>query len=68
MGGVKTTPQCLVFHKGGYTVPGLFACGEVTGGRHGYNRLGSNAVLDCILFGRKAGKSIADRYKQIVRS
>lgn len=68
MGGLKTTPQCLVFHKGGYIVPGLFACGEVTGGRHGYNRLGSNAVLECVLFGRKAGKSISKRYKEMVRS
>ncbi|MFV0480659.1 MAG: flavocytochrome c [Campylobacteraceae bacterium] len=67
MGGVKTTTKCQVINNDGDIVNGLFAAGEVTGGRHGYNRLGSNAVLDCILFGRVAGKAAADRYKLVVR-
>jgi succinate dehydrogenase/fumarate reductase flavoprotein subunit len=33
----------------------LFAAGEVTGGVHGENRLGGNSLLECVVFGRKAG-------------
>lgn len=32
-------------------IPGLFACGEVTGGVHGGNLVGGNAILDCLVFG-----------------
>lgn len=41
------------------TVPGLFAAGEVTGGVHGANRLGGNALLEAVVFGRLAGQSAA---------
>ena len=68
MGGVHTTVNCEVFNKSGKLIEGLFACGEVTGGRHGYNRLGSNSVVDCIVFGRRAGFAIAERYQTMVRS
>ena len=44
----------------GETIPNLFAAGEVTGGIHGTNRLGSDAVADCITFGRIAGASAAE--------
>ena len=37
-------------------IPGLFAAGEVTGGVHGTNRLGSNAVADCVANGYIAGQ------------
>lgn len=40
-------------------IPGLFACGEVTGGVDGANRVGGNALTNCILFGRKAGDGAA---------
>ncbi|HHY76619.1 MAG TPA: FAD-binding protein [Firmicutes bacterium] len=40
-------------------VPGLFACGEVTGGVDGANRVGGNALTNCVLFGRKAGEAAA---------
>lgn len=40
-------------------VPGLFAAGEVTGGVHGSNRLGGNSLLECVVFGRIAGKHAA---------
>jgi succinate dehydrogenase/fumarate reductase flavoprotein subunit len=40
-------------------IPGLFAAGEVTGGVHGRNRLGGNSLLDCVVFGREAGRSAA---------
>lgn len=63
MGGVKTTIDCEVFsRKTKDIIPGLYACGEITGGRHGYNRLGSNSVLECVIFGRKAGIAIAKRF------
>ena len=43
----------------GEPIPGLFACGEVTGGIHGENRLGGNAIADCMTFGRAAGANAA---------
>ena len=46
-------------HVDGSTVPNLFAAGEVTGGIHGTNRLGSDAVADLAVFGRVAGASAA---------
>ncbi|NLV26934.1 MAG: fumarate reductase subunit A [Methanomicrobiales archaeon] len=49
MGGLRITPFCQT------TLPGLFACGEVTGGVHGANRLGGNALADTQVFGRRAG-------------
>ncbi len=49
-----------VIGKDGKAVPGLFAAGEVTGGIHGANRLGGNAIADIIVFGRIAGKNTAN--------
>jgi fumarate reductase flavoprotein subunit len=43
----------------GSTIPKLYAAGEVTGGIHGSNRLGSNAIPTCIVFGRIAGVNAA---------
>ena len=43
----------------GNVIPGLFAAGEVTGGVHGNNRLGGNAVADFTIFGRIAGQNAA---------
>jgi len=40
-------------------IPGLFAAGEVTGGVHGANRLGGNSLLECVVFGRRAGRGAA---------
>merc|ERR1712070_698266 len=44
-------------------VPGLYAAGEVAGGVHGNNRLGGNSLLDCVVFGRVAGRAAA-KYMQ----
>ena len=60
MGGVHIDTDARVVKTTGETVPNLFAAGEVTGGIHGTNRLGSDAVCDCITFGRVAGTSAAD--------
>jgi succinate dehydrogenase / fumarate reductase flavoprotein subunit len=43
------------------TVAGLYAAGEAAGGMHGSNRLGGNSLSDLIVFGRRAGKSAAER-------
>lgn len=55
MGGVKINTNCEVLNEEGTAIPGLFAAGEVTGGVHGANRLGGNAVTDIVVFGRIAG-------------
>lgn len=60
MGGVKINENAEVIGKDGKAVPGLFAAGEVTGGIHGANRLGGNAIADIIVFGRIAGKNAAN--------
>ena len=49
-----------VIDRNGRVIPGLFAAGEVTGGIHGTNRLGGNALTDVIVFGRIAGKNVAE--------
>lgn len=60
MGGIRISgPTCEVLDRLGKAIPRLFAAGEVTGGIHGTNRLGGNATLDCIVFGRNAGQKAA---------
>lgn len=59
MGGVKIDMATRVIDKSGKPIGRLFAAGEVTGGVHGKNRLGGNAVSDTITFGRIAGESAA---------
>lgn len=55
MGGLSITPNAEVLDADGKIIPGLFAAGEVTGGIHGTNRLGSNADADACTFGMVAG-------------
>lgn len=45
--------------NGAATLPGLYACGEVTGGLHGANRIGGSAGLETLVFGRRAGRAAA---------
>ena len=61
MGGVKINTNTEVLKEDGSIIPGLYAAGEVTGGIHGGNRLGGNAVTDIVVFGRIAGEN-ADKY------
>ncbi|MFD3158334.1 flavocytochrome c [Haloimpatiens sp. FM7330] len=64
MGGLKINTDAKVITKDGKVVEGLFAAGEVTGGVHGANRLGGNAVADITTFGRIAGKNAAGLAKK----
>jgi fumarate reductase flavoprotein subunit len=57
MGGVKINTNAEVVGTNGEVIPHLFAAGEVTGGVHGGNRLGGNAVADFVVFGRIAGEN-----------
>lgn len=59
MGGVVIDENCHVLNESGSIIPGLYAAGEVTGGIHGSNRLGGNALADTVVFGRIAGRNAA---------
>ncbi len=54
MGGIVIDTQAQT------SIPGLFACGEVTGGVHGANRLACNSLPDCVVFGTIAGQSVVE--------
>ena len=56
MGGLTINANTEVLAEDGSVIPGLYAAGEVTGGVHGANRLGGNAVADFTVFGRIAGQ------------
>ena len=43
------------------TLEGLYACGEIAGGTHGRNRMMGNSLLECVVFGRRAGKAAAEK-------
>jgi flavocytochrome c len=58
MGGLETTVkgECV---RNGKALPGLYVAGEAAGGVHGNNRLGGNSLLDCVVYGRVAGRYAA---------
>ncbi|MBQ6775871.1 MAG: flavocytochrome c [Synergistaceae bacterium] len=59
MGGLKINTEAQVLKEDGSVIPGLYAAGEVTGGIHGSNRVGGNALTDGVVFGRIAGRNAA---------
>lgn len=59
MGGLKINTNGEVLNTSDVVIKGLYAAGEVTGGVHGNNRLGGNAMADITIFGRIAGKNAA---------
>ncbi len=59
MGGLEIDTDTHVLNESGKVIKGLYAAGEVTGGIHGSNRLGGNAIADCMTFGRAAGANAA---------
>lgn len=63
MGGLEINTKAQVINKDGKPIEGLFAAGEVTGGIHGKNRLGSVALADITVFGRIAGEQAAEYAK-----
>ena len=64
MGGLKINTKAQVLNKENQPIKGLYASGEVTGGVHGANRIGGNAVADIIIFGRQAGEQSAAFVKE----
>ena len=68
--GLECTTEAECIDKSGKPIPGLYVAGEAAGGIHGNNRLGGNSLLDCVVFGRVAGKAAckytfgaADKFK-----
>ncbi|WP_290166482.1 flavocytochrome c [uncultured Parasutterella sp.] len=59
MGGVIINKDAQVIDRHGNVIPGLYAAGEVTGGIHGTNRVGGNAMADIFTYGRIAGVNAA---------
>merc|ERR1719210_2665976 len=57
MGGLEIDTDSAVIGNNKKPIKGLYATGEVAGGVHGNNRLGGNSLLDCVVFGRVAGKA-----------
>lgn len=54
MGGLAINPKAQVMDRHGKPIPGLYAAGEVTGGIHGTNRVGGNAVAEIFTIGKIA--------------
>jgi succinate dehydrogenase / fumarate reductase flavoprotein subunit len=61
MGGIKTDASMAT------DLPGLYAAGEVVGGANGANRLSGNAITEALVFGRRAGRSAAERAEGMVQ-
>ncbi|ACJ30999.1 Flavocytochrome c precursor [Shewanella piezotolerans WP3] len=59
MGGVMIDSKSEILNAKKQVIPGLYGAGEVTGGVHGANRLGGNAISDIVTFGRMAGENAA---------
>jgi succinate dehydrogenase / fumarate reductase flavoprotein subunit/L-aspartate oxidase len=51
----------VIDEHGETTLEGLYACGEIAGGTHGRNRMMGNSLLECCVFGRRAGKAAAEK-------
>ena len=60
MGGLEINAAAQVLDNASDIIPGLFAAGEITGGIHGTNRLGGNALADIIVYGRIAGANVVN--------
>ena len=64
LGGIVIDSKCRVLDRDGVPVPGVFACGEVTAGVHGLNRLGGNGGTAAMVFGTIAGREAALEVKR----
>ena len=63
MGGLTIDPEARVLDESGAAIDGLYAAGEVTGGIHGGNRLGGNAVVDTVVFGKLSADTLVADHK-----
>ena len=63
MGGIVVDTQRHVLNADGEIIPGLYAAGEVTGGIHGGNRLGGNAIVEIFVSGRTAAQAVTEDNK-----
>lgn len=61
MGGIRINPNAQT------NVAGLYAAGEVVGGIHGANRIGGNALVECMVFGEIAGRHAALTVERNIR-
>ena len=61
MGGLVVDTERHVLDTDGNVIEGLYAAGEVTGGIHGGNRLGGNAIVEILVSGRIAANTIAGK-------
>ncbi|KAJ2793967.1 hypothetical protein H4R20_006378, partial [Coemansia guatemalensis] len=60
MGGLRIDKHARVLRGTSQSpIPRLLAAGEITGGLHGANRLAGNSLLECVVFGREAGRAAA---------
>jgi succinate dehydrogenase / fumarate reductase flavoprotein subunit len=50
----------VIDERASTTLEGVFACGEIAGGAHGRNRMMGNSLLECTVFGRRAGTAAAE--------
>ncbi|OLB23363.1 MAG: hypothetical protein AUH17_06815 [Actinobacteria bacterium 13_2_20CM_68_14] len=53
----------VIDDQGETTLEGVFACGEIAGGTHGRNRMMGNSLLECTVFGRRAGAAAAEKVR-----
>jgi L-aspartate oxidase len=51
----------VIDERGETTLEGVYACGEIAGGTHGRNRMMGNSLLECCVFGRRAGRAAAEK-------
>jgi flavocytochrome c len=58
-GGLKMNAHAQILNEDNKIIAGLYGAGEVTGGVHGENRLAGNSLLECVVFGRIAGRNAA---------
>lgn len=59
MGGLEMNADAAILSEQEKVIPGLYGAGETTGGVHGHNRLAGNSLLECVVFGRTAGRNAA---------
>ncbi|KAF2205359.1 Flavocytochrome c [Delitschia confertaspora ATCC 74209] len=65
MGGVLTDTSARVLDSSNNPITGVWAAGEVVGGLHGRNRLGGNSLLECVVFGRRAGRNVGEWLEKV---